>query len=474
MSSPSGARPWRAFLVVAVGVFESILDLFIVNIAFPAMRREFAGASLSELAWVLNAYAIVFAALLVPAGRLGDLYGRRRLFMIGLVLFLAGSGLSAVAGSLGFLIAARVIQGAGGAVMTPNSLGVIIPVFPPQRRATVIGAWAAIGGVGAAAGPVLGGLLTQVSWRWIFLVNLPLGIAALVLLPRLVAEIRDDTERRLPDVVGAGLLMLSIGLLTLALSEGPAWSWDLRVAGAVVASALLLAAFLLRSARHPAPIVELPMLAVPSFALASLATLLFSAAFAVQLVGNVLFLTGVWRYPVLAAGMALVPGPVVAAVFAGLAGRLASRFGPGRVGGVGGFLIAAGALWLTTHLGSEPSYFRDFLPGQLIGGTGIGLALPALTAIAVAGLLPARLATGVGAQTMFRQIGAALGVAAWVATVGGAATLRSVGDFLPGWGLIAVAGSASGLVLFATHAPRPSVVAAGPEARSLAPEEEAA
>jgi len=450
MTAVSAARPWRAFLVIAIGVFLSVLDLFIVNIAFPALRHEFSTSSLTELSWVLNAYAIVFAALLVPAGKLGDLYGRRRLFMIGLVLFLTGSALSATAGSLEFLVGARVIQAAGGAAMTPNSLGVILPIFPPQRRAAVIGAWAAIGGVGAAAGPVLGGLLTQVSWRWIFLVNLPLGIIALVLVPRLVAEIRQDGETRFPDVLGAGLLMASIGLLTLALSQGPDWGWDARVAASLVASGVLGAVFVRRSSRHPAPVVELPMLAVRSFALASLATVFFFAAFAALLVSNVLFLTGVWRFSVLEAGLALVPGPAMAAIFAGLAGRGASRFGPGRIGGTGGLMLAASAIWILSRLGSDPSYLLGFLPAQIVGGAGIGLILPALTAIAVAELPPARLATGIGVQTMFRQIGAALGVAIWVATVGGAAALRSVDDFRPGWVFLAVMALASGLVLLAT------------------------
>jgi len=449
MTAVATARPWRAFLVIAIGVFLSVLDLFIVNIAFPALRLEFATASLTELSWVLNAYAIVFAALLVPAGKLGDLYGRRRMFLIGLVLFLTGSALSATAGSLAFLIGARVIQAAGGAAMTPNSLGVILPIFPPQRRAAVIGAWAAIGGVGAAAGPVLGGLLTQVSWRWIFLVNLPLGIVALLLVPRLVAEIRQEGETRFPDVLGAGLLMASIGLLTLALSQGPDWDWDARVMASLAASAVLGAVFLGRSSRHPAPVVELSMLAVRSFALASLATVFFFAAFAALLVSNVLFLTGVWRFSVLEAGFALVPGPAMAAIFAGLAGRGASRFGPGRIGGIGGLMFATSA-WYLTLLGSDPSYLLGFLPAQIVGGAGIGLTLPALTAIAVAELPPTRLATGIGVQTMFRQIGAALGVAIWVATVGGAAALRSVDDFRPGWVFLAVMALASGLVLLAT------------------------
>ena len=439
-----------AFAVVAIGIFLSVLDLFIVNIAFPAMRLEFAASTLTELAWVLTAYGVVFAAVLVPAGRLGDLYGRRRLFSIGLVLFLIGSGLSATAGSLPFLVLARVIQAIGGAAMTPNSLGLILPIFPPQQRAAVIGAWAAIAGIGAAVGPVIGGVLTEVSWRLIFLVNLPIGLVALLLLPRVVSEVRQDGKRTLPDLIGAGFLVMSIGLLTLALSQGPAWAWDGRALSSVVGSAIAGAAFVWRSARHAAPVVELPMLAVPSFALASAATVLFFGAFSALLVSNVLFLTGVWGLSVFEAGLATLPGPVTAAVLAALAGRLAGRFGSGRIGSIGGMVFGASALWLMARMGAGSSSVPEFLLIQAVGGFGIGMVLPALTAIAVAGLPPARLATGIGVQTMFRQIGGALGVAVWVASAGAAAKLEAPADFVAGWWFIGLSAIGAGVVLLAT------------------------
>lgn len=452
MSSTRGSppRPRTAFIVVAMGIFLSVLDLFIVNIAFPAMRREFAASTLTELAWVLTAYAVVFAAVLVPAGRLGDLYGRRRLFSIGLALFLIGSALSAAAPSLPFLVFARVIQAVGGAAMTPNSLGVILPIFPPQRRPAIIGAWAAIAGIGAAAGPVLGGVLAELSWRLIFLVNLPLGLIALVLVPRVVAEVRQEGEQTLPDLAGAALLIGSIGLLTLALSQGPSWAWDGRVLASVVASAIAGGAFVWRSARHAAPVVELPMLAVPSFALASAATVLFFGAFSALLVSNVLFLTGVWRLSVLEAGLITLPGPITAAILAALAGRLAGRIGSGRVGTIGGLVFGASAFWLLARMAAQDASAVEFMLIQGVGGLGIGMVLPALTAIAVGSIPAARLATGVGVQTMFRQIGGALCVAVWVATVGAATELRAADDFGPGWWFIGISAMVAGVILLAT------------------------
>jgi EmrB/QacA subfamily drug resistance transporter len=442
-------HPWRAFTVLAVPIFLTILDLFIVNVALPAVAFEFPQASVSELSWVLTVYAIVFAAVLVPAGKLGDLYGRRRLYVGGLALFLVGSALAAAAPSLTLLLAARAIQAVGGAAVTPNSLGLILPLFPPQRRAAAIAAWGAIAGIGAATGPVLGALLADASWRWIFLVNLPLGIVALILVPRMVREIRDSVATRFPDAIGAGFLALAIGLLTLGLSQASGWSWDARVIGSFASAAVLGGAFLWRSSRHPAPVVELPLLREPAFALAMIGSVFFWAGFAALLISSALFLTAAWNFSILQAGFGLAPGPALSAVFAAASGRLGTRFGPGRVGAVGGMLLALAGLWLIGRLTAEPNYFLDFLPAQLIGGAGMGLAIPSLVAIVVAGLPPSRLSTGTAVYAMFRQIGAALGVAVWVATLG-VASLENTTSFVPGWAFISAMSVGTATVLLAT------------------------
>jgi MFS family permease len=216
-----------------------------------------------------------------------------------LLIFLTGSALCAAAPSLDFLIGARLLQAVGGAALTPTSLGLILPLFPPGKHAVVIGLWAALAGVGAAAAPPLGGLLMEASWRWIFLINLPLGLFAFVRTAQLIPEIRDPDPGRFPDVVGSVLLMLGVASLTLGLIKGPDWHWGERSLGAFAAAAVVLVLFTLRSARHPAPVVELPLLRPPGFALSTLSALLFFAAFAVLLLGNVLFLTesGTTRSP---------------------------------------------------------------------------------------------------------------------------------------------------------------------------------
>src|SRR5271169_4390674 len=192
-------RKWRVSIIVCVGVFMSSLDLFIVNIAFPAIAKHFGGVSISTLSWVLSAYAIVFAALLVPAGRWADAFGRKRAFLLGLAIFVAASAACALAPSVGLLVAARLVQAVGGALMLPTSLGLILAEFGPNDRHVAIGAWAATGGIAAACGPPLGGLLVQADWRWVFLVNVPVGLAGLGFGVRTLSERREVGSGR-PDV----------------------------------------------------------------------------------------------------------------------------------------------------------------------------------------------------------------------------------------------------------------------------------
>jgi EmrB/QacA subfamily drug resistance transporter len=459
-------RPWRTFVMISIGVFASLLDLFIVNIAFPDLRRDFPRSGLAELSWVLNGYAIVFAALLVPAGRLADLYGRKRAFVVGLGLFVLASAVCAAAPSVAVLIAARVLQGAGAAILTPSSLGLVLPAFAPRRRPAVIAAWAAVGAVGAAAGPPLGGLLVQASWRWVFLVNLPLGLVSIWYAARRLDESRDPDARGIPDLAGTLALMIGIGALTLALVQGRTWGWDSTGTLAAFAVAVATTAVALaRSVRHPVPVLELPILRVPSFALAVAAALAFFAAFAGLLLGGVLFLTQVWGHSVLRAGLELAVGPLAALAFASLAGRIGPRIGMGVLGGIGGLLVAAGLGLNAIRLGLEPNYAGAFLPGQLLTGAGVGLSIPAFTAAAVSAVGPARIATAIGISSMFRQVGAALGVAAFVALVGTPAREHALSAYRHGWAFMVAAATVGGLLMLATRLTAPPAPRGGPSPR---------
>lgn len=441
MKLPTQDRPrtrhgWISFAIVSVAVYVSLLDTFIVNLAFTAIERDFPGSGLAELSWVFTAYAIVFAALLVPAGRIADGVGRKRMFLIGLGLFVAASAACALAPSPAFLVAARIVQAAGAALFTPAALAVVLPEFPPERRAGVFGAWAAIGGVGAASGPLLGGVIVQQDWRWIFLVNVPLGLASLALGARVLRESRANETWRRPDLAGTAGLIAGIGLLVLGINRAGTWSLPAVVATVSVAVAAL-AAVVVRSRRQPAPALELGLLRQRTFVCAVGSALLFGVGFANAILAGAQFLPEQWHQSILSTGLQLSPGPIMAALTAVPAARIGRRVGHRLVGALGGLLVAAGAVWLAVNVGAEPAYASVFLPAQIVTGMGVGMAMPSFTAVALSVVEPFRTSTAIGISSMFAQIGNALGAAAFVAVVGSPAAAVAVATFHRGWAFTA-------------------------------------
>ncbi len=437
-------RRWKVLLVTSVAVFMGFLDVTIVNIAFPDIRTSFPDTSLAGLSWVLNAYNIVFAALLVPAGRVADIVGRRRMFFIGLLTFLAASALCGLAWSVPVLVAARVVQAAGAAVLVPTSLGLLLPEFPIEQRATATALWGATGAVAAATGPSLGGVLVHATdWRLVFFVNIPIGLAALIPARRLLREYRDEGGV-LPDAVGVGLLTAGVAALSLGIIKGPDWGWSSAgVIGSLVAGLVLLAALVLRSSRHAAPVVDLALFRVRSFAVAVSGTFLFSLAFYALLLCNILFLTEVWGYSILKAGFAVTPGPLMASLSAAFAGRVADRFGQRVVAVPGTLLFAAGCVLFARGLGADADYVGEFLPATLLTGTGVGLSFAGFSSAAVAKLPAARFATGSAIAACFRQVGAVLGVSVLVAVLDGATRFNALHTFHSAYALMAVASAAA-------------------------------
>jgi EmrB/QacA subfamily drug resistance transporter len=418
-------RYGAVFAVVAAGIAMVNLDLFIVNVALPSIGRAFGGADLASLSWVLNAYAIVFAALLVPAGRAADRIGRRTAFLTGVVVFALASAACAAAGSVWVLVAARVVQAAGGALLMPASLGLLLAVAPPGKRTGAIRAWTSVGGAAAALGPVLGGALVAASWRWVFLVNLPVAAVALVAsvrtLPRAAAggNVAEGRDAGRPDTVGAAIFSVAIGAIALALVKADEWGWtSARVLGAIAVGIFLLVLFARRSARHPVPVIEPHMLRLPAFGTATCANVLFGTAFGAMLLLVTLWCQDVWGWSALRTGLAVAPGPLLVPFLAVGAGPLARRLGPGPVAAAGCAIYAAGGVFWRLSLSSSPDYVAHMLPGMLMTGTGVGLTLPTLVSAAVSAIPPHRFATGSGVVTMARQVGIVLGVAVLVTVLG--------------------------------------------------------
>ncbi|MFI5611447.1 MFS transporter [Amycolatopsis sp. NPDC051903] len=438
--APAAARPGAVLLVVSAATFLASLDLFIVTVAFPAIRTAFAGAGLATTSWVLNGYTVLFAAFLAPAGRLADRYGRRKLFLLGVAVFTLASAACAAATSIELLVAFRALQAIGAALVMPTALALLLTAFPAHRRSMAVGVWASIGAVAAALGPPVGGLLVEASWRWVFLVNLPICVLTLAFGPRVLRETRDGTTG-VPDLLGAVGLLVGVGALAYALVEAADHGWgSATVLTALAVAAVALAWVPWRSARHAVPVLDLPALRVPTLWLACVAIAVYSAGFGAMLFGNVLFLTSQWHDSILVAGLSLAPGPLVVVPVAQLAGRLAHRTGPGPVIAAGGLAMALGVtVWLLL-MGPEPSYATAMLPGQLLTGAGVGLTMPSVSGV-VGTVLPApRWGAGSSMINTSRQIGTVLGTAVLVAIYAGdqdLAAFRRGWAFIVGTGLVA-------------------------------------
>lgn len=411
-SSGTSARLGPVFAVVAAGVAMSNLDMFIVNVALPQIGAHFDHAPLSSLSWVLNAYAVIFAALMVPAGNVADRIGARTAYLVGIAVFTVASVACALSPDVWSLVAARVVQAAGAAIQIPASLGLLLAAAPPDKRLTAVRGWTAISGVAAALGPVAGGLLTQADWRWVFLVNVPIGLAALAAGPAVLPSPPRHGDTARPDLLGAALFTGAIGTLALGIVKSSDWGWSsARVLGLIAGCVVLLALFVLRSARAAAPVLPLKLLRVPAFAPASLANVLFGIPFAAMLLSAILWTQDVWHWSPLETGLAVAPGPLMVPFLAFGGAPLVRRAGTALVTAIGSLVFAAGILWwiLWMHAGSD--YVTAMLPGMVLTGIGVGLTLPTLIGAAVSALPPQSFATGSAVVTMARQLGTVLGIA---------------------------------------------------------------
>ena len=454
-------KRWQVFTITALGIFMVYLDGTIVNIAFPAIGGTFAHASRPELSWVLNAYGITFAALLLGAGQLADRLGRRRIFFAGLGVFTLGSGLCGLASSAPVLIADRVLQACGAALLAPTSMALLLDAFPLGLRTTVVGLYGAVAALAVALGPSLGSLIVEhAGWRWVFLLNLPVGLLAWGWGRRVLRESRDSSARGRPDAPGLALLTLTMGALALAIVQGNDWGWgDPRVLCAFALAGCGVPLSIHRAARHPVPVIDLSLFAVPAFGLANLAMVLFTAAFYGGLLSHVLFLTTTWRYSLVQAGLALTPAPLCATVAGAAAAHLAARYGHRAVilPGIGCF--AAGLLLLHLNLGASPAFAREWLLPNLLLGSGVGLALPTLSSAGVAALPATKLAMGSAMGNTSRQFGAVLGVALLIAVLGAPTSLPAlVSAFQRIYGLFMAMALLAGLVCLALGRPRPGTV----------------
>ncbi len=426
-------RAWIVLGVVGLSNFQIAMTLSMIFVVFPELEGAFPDSSPATLSWVVNVFTIVGAATVVLGGAVSQRRGAKQTMVAGTVVFTVSSLGAAIAPSVGVLMACRVGQALGASLSAPAGATIIFSQFPLARRATALACWAAIGAVGAALGPSLGGVLIDLgSWRWAFWMNLPVGAVAIAAAVVLIPSTQASAANRMPDGLSAGALLVGLGSLVLGLVQSPEWGWaDPRTLVSLFGGAAVLGGVIRRSLRHPRPLLRLDLFHERTFAVGNSALLVYSTSFFGFLLASVVFLTEVWDLSIRRAGLLTTPIFAVTAITSVVSGRLGQRIGFHRTIGIGGLVWALGPVAMAVTLDASPSTSR-WLAAVVVTGLGSGLLWGGLTAWALAGVAPDEMSAGAGLNQTLQGLGNTLGVAI-VVTVLGEVAFGDVGRFPVVW-----------------------------------------
>ncbi|MGH1491355.1 MAG: DHA2 family efflux MFS transporter permease subunit [Acidimicrobiales bacterium] len=413
-------RSWYVLAIVSAAMFAIILDNNAANLAFPFIERSFPETPRSTLAWVSTGFSIMAAALLLVSGRLADRSGRRRVFLTGMTVFTVASTLTAIAPTPALLIAARLVQGAGSALLSATAVALLLSEFPPARRGLALGIWGTVASAGAAAGPTLGALAIEASsWRLVFLLNVPIAVVVLTFGRSVLRQDRPEVTSGTLDLFGTTTGTLGVAALTLSLLQGPKWGWTSPgVVGSAVACVALLTIFFGWCHRSTDPLLDLTLFNDRRFAIANLSQAGTQMAIFVWFFTTPLFLINVWGYSALAGGTAVAIG-MIASFVSMPVGHWSDRHGYRRVLIVGGLVSVAGMAWWVFNVEAEPNYWTGFLPGLLLFGVGAGMVGIVVTNAGLATMPESSLASANAAFQTIRRLAGAIGVAIAVVILGG-------------------------------------------------------
>jgi EmrB/QacA subfamily drug resistance transporter len=413
------AHSRRTLTIASLATLATFLDTTILYVAFPDISATFADTSASELSWVLNAYTIVFAALLIPAGKLADRVGHRRVFLAGSTVFTVASMACGLAPTAEILILFRILQAAGAAALIPSSLALVMHAFAHDQLPRAVAIWGVAGAVAGALGPTLGAAIVEgLGWRWAFFINLPVGVYTVVSGRRHLHE-SSDPETRVPSIVGVVLVAGAAGLLSYGVVGSEEVGWlGARTLAVLAAGFVTLLVFVIHQRRTEAPALNLELFRIPNFTWGTLAMLVFGTAFSALFFGSILFLTQVWDWSILQAGFGVAPGPAMVALVAPRAGKLAGRIGQRPILLAGGLLYASSGIYRLVMLGPEVDYLRDYFPSMVLSGLGVAFVFPQLSSVVAQALPQNRRGVGGAALQAVRQFGGTFGVALTIAFLG--------------------------------------------------------
>jgi EmrB/QacA subfamily drug resistance transporter len=465
-------RKWWTLGAMCFALFMIMLDNTVVNVALPSIQRDL-GASISSLEWTINGYTLSFAVLIATGGRLGDIFGRRRMFLFGVVIFTLSSATAGFAQNSTDLVVSRVVQGVGAALMMPATLSIITDAFPAKERGKAMGMWAGVSALALAVGPVLGGFLTEhVSWRAIFYLNIPVAAGAVTAALFAVRESRDETVGREVDYLGVGILTAGLTALILALVEGNSWGWgSTEIVALLIGAAVALAAFVAVELRVKVPMVEFRFFRDRNFLGAIVVALIVSFSMLGVFFFLALYMQDILGYSPLQAGIRFLPSTLMIVTVAPVAGRLADRYGP-RWLIAAGLAIVAASLYSFSGIAVDSSYL-DLLPGFMLLGIGIAMTMSPMTSAAMNAVPVEKAGIASGVLSMFRMVGGSLGVAVTGAIFQGLVSSR-LDTLLTGTGVSAAqrsdvahalgGGSAQSALAGMSPAQAKQVTAAGQEA----------
>ncbi len=414
LSQPDNTTPtgWRVFAIACIAIFMVSLDTTILYAGFSNILHSFPGATAADLSWAMNAYSIVYAAMLIPAGGIADKFGRKKVFMLGVLLFVSASFACGASPSVGWLIVARIFQSIGACLLSPAALAIVLEAFPREKRMVVMGAWGAVGALAAALGPGIGSLIIDVGgWQWAFFINIPIGLFCIWQSMASLQESSQPRDKLRLDWVGILQLMTGVGAIAFGIVELNSAHWSAVELGPIALLGLaLLLSYIPWAKSNPEPLFELSLFKSNTFLFANIAGFVFAIAFAIMFFSFFFWMKTIWHFSQSTAGTAIMPGPLTVVPTAILSGKLASKIGHRPLLITGTITYALSSLWFMLVPDASPDYLTEWLPGLLLSGLSVGLVIPSLSAASVFGLPAKDYAVGSAINHAVRQVGTVIGV----------------------------------------------------------------